>query len=220
MQKVNTNNDVHGLSNAASPRSPNRRRCARSGTAILETLMSIPFLVTIISMIFFFGWVNRNNQKVKIASRYASWNRVNEGSWESNERLNDIFLSPGAEIVKRRHSRGPEDTLYDLTAEAGRDYSPSQELSRRTVNEKYPRGRGVKLTVDFAPPQSYWRHFITDSLKSHHLRDGRQWRRREAKCWKELSEVFYGELDEVLNSVPYPGEDMGRTFRKLYLVDW
>ncbi len=197
-----------------------RRRHKQSGSAIFETVVSIPFLAMIISLIFFFGWANRNKQQVKIASRYSAWKSAKGGGWPSGLRLEDLFLSGGGEIVHRRNSDGPEDTLHALAAKSGEDYSPAEEFVRETVVEKYPRGHGTELTVEFPPPQSYWRQFITGPMQSYHIRDGRQWRRNEARCWKELSEVYFSELDQTLSNVSQPGTDMGKTFRDLYLVNW
>ena len=61
------------------------------GTAMLEFIMCIPLMAILIAAIFFFGWVMRNQQRVRIATRYASWKHVYDTS-PSTQQLNEKFF--------------------------------------------------------------------------------------------------------------------------------
>lgn len=190
----------------------------RRGTALLEFVMSVPLFALVIMLIFFFGWSMTNQQHVKASSRYVAWRSVLTGSGTSNEELNRLFFqqqAPADENYRRGGSSGPTDALEGLVAASGRHGAPVEELADRLVMRQFPHGRSTGMAVRFETTIDAWRQF-TGRIHSRHTREGVEWRRRQARLGGALTEQFLFELDETLNSVPAPGDRLGRMFATLH----
>ena len=81
--------------------------------------MSIPLMVVVIAAIFFFGWVMRNAQRVRIADRYTSWKSVYDHYVvPSEQQINEkFFAGRGYDIyvnVNYIHTRSVQWSLFKL----------------------------------------------------------------------------------------------------------
>jgi hypothetical protein len=220
-----------------------RRIRKRRGTALVEAAMCIPLLAAVIVLTMFLGWGMMNQQSVKAAARYTSWRRV-YGSWNrpddadpndpndssdiddpNHPGLNRMFFGDRARSIHVDRSEGPSDEFEQLVAAAfsESDYAGSF-ADRLIINPlpdygRFPRARRAQVWAEFASDMAAFQKYQGD-IYSHHIRDGVEWRRRQADCRHVTREQFLHTLDTVLRSVRPPGDGMAKMVRSLYLHGW
>jgi len=190
----------------------------RRGTAILEFVLALPLLATVIVTTFFFGWAMRSQQAVKISDRYTAWQWAQQRP-VSEESLDAKFFDHRTSWVEITGHDGPDATREDLVAEAAVLSQPAGELAARTVFDRWPRGYWVRVQAEFTPRMDAWRHF-NGPIRSHHVREGVEWRRDQARNESAIRDQFLDEMDVLLDSCPAPGDGLAETFRRLYLTRW
>ena len=200
----------------ATRRAHSRRR---RGAAILEFVLCIPLLATILGLTFFFGWSMKNQQRMRMVARYDAWRHVLTNDDTHHDDLNKVFFDGKSSGLGFAHGTGPDDTLRDLVDAVGQFSQLAQPLADELVMDRFPRGRSASPSGGFPTDVGVWRKFHGD-IKSHHVRDGVEWRRRQASCEETVVDQFLQSLDQALGAIPAPGDGLGQAFRRLYLNEW
>jgi len=217
------------------------------GAAIIEFVMIVPLVALIIGLTFFFGWSMKNQQRLRVASRYAVWRAVhNRGAAADGlaappnlvevdfDRLNAAFLDVAAAVGPDAGSRmywdaGPEETILDLAAAAGTPDRPARRLAEDIAAGHLPRGLSAVVLAEFPSSVGLWKNLgLTGLMESRHVREGVEWRRRQAAYEygdpaggrSVLEDEFLGSLGGTLSIIPGGGDELGRAFRRLYLAGW
>ena len=221
----------------SDPAGGRRDRRRRRGTALVEAAMCIPLLAAVIVLTMFLGWAMMNQQSVKAAARYTSWRRV-YGSWNRPENydpntpddpnhpgLNHMFFRDRARSIHVERDSGHADELERLVAAAfdqGEDagsFADGLIINPPLDHGRFPRARRARIWVDFQHDMAAFRRYQGD-IRSHHIRDGVEWRRRQADCRHVTREQFLYSLETVLQAVRPPGDGMGKMVRSLYRNGW
>ena len=196
-----------------------RPRLHRRGTATIELVAIIPILAGITGLMFFFGWALMNKHQVLLADRYSAWQRVETGTWPTEDKLNEIVFNERAVDVDLAGGAVAAETAADLVTEAGY-YGPGpEELARELLLNLFPKGRQATVTADFDSNEALWERF-SGAIRHTHSREGVTWRRDEVRCWTTLRDLYYMEMDDSLQRVPPPANNMAGMIRGLYLAHW
>lgn len=202
--------------------------------------MCIPLLAAVIATTLFFGWAMMHQQHVKASARYTSWRRV-YGDWHvpANVNANDpntqddpnypglnqlFFRNEGAGIHVDGWG-GPTDEFEQLVGAAGQHSQYAQDLADRLILNPLPdRGhfqhaRWRRVSASFPSEVGAFRAFQGD-IRASHIRDGVEWRRKQADCRHVVREQFLLPLDSTLDAVQPPGDGLARMMRSLYRNGW
>lgn len=217
---------------------------ARRGTAVIETVMVIPFLALIIALIFFFGYAMTNQQHLRMADRYAVW-RGYRGGGTNGTSINQQFLQNKGANVSVSYSSGKldEPTIDELVRAAG-DVSRSAEglmtlmaLGNSTGNVQanaFPRDSQVAVSSQFPSNVALWNRIMSNtpgdptdpsaggaggnvgSIFSQVSLEGGEWRHNAtpSQCPAILQE-FLLNLDSAMPSNP-----VGSRLKLLYNSSW
>lgn len=215
---------------------PHRRRRAR-GTALIELVMIVPLIALIIGLTFFFGRAMVNQQHVRAAARYAAWrdlhNRSAVADGESGapnvvhvdyDHLNQTFFDgeasdPGAGI-RLHYLSGPSETLEDYAVYAGLNDATIGQLTEELALRTWPHGRGARVDAEFPSDVGLWNNLgLTGMMTGRTLRDGMEWRYRQARNEPAVRDAFLMDVDSMFESMESTdAAGMGHTFRNLYLM--
>lgn len=186
---------------------------------MMEFVLVVPFLAIILGLTFFFGWAYMHRHQVVIANRYAAWQRVENGAWPSEEKLNKLFFADRAVDVQV-HAMGLERwTARDLLDEVGAESRRTGLYAEELLWDRFPGGHRAHVAAKFSSNRALWEQF-QGHIHDSHGREGITWRRDEVNCWTTLRDEFYPDLDAALRAVPDPGAPMAQVIRRLYLVHW
>lgn len=197
--------------------------------------MCLPILGGIIALTLFFGWAMTNQQHVKAAARYSAW-RLVYGNWyipgqvdpndpnnadPNHAGLNELFFQNRADGIGLDGGSGPTDEFEQLAAKAAEQSAPAGDYARKLVLDTFPHAQRAVVSARFPSDVAAWQRFqgAIQSAPSH-VRDGVEWRRRQADCRQAVREQFLLPLDDALLSVPSPGDGLGDMIRDLYLHGW
>jgi hypothetical protein len=186
---------------------------------MVEFTLVVPLLAIILGLTFFFGWAYLHKHQVIIASRYATWQRVEKGTWPAEEKLNDLCFAKRAMNVQFEAMGGKRETARDLHAEVGAESHRAETFADELLMTRFPGGRRGHVSARFSSNRALWQQF-RGHIHDHHAREGITWRRDEVNCWPLLRDQYYWDLDGRLRRVPAPGDGMARVVRKLYLAHW
>jgi hypothetical protein len=181
---------------------------------MIEMVLVLPVVLLLLALTFFFGWAMDNQQRVITAARYASWKSVYQRHGVSGERLDEAFFqgrqaAPGAD-----YGGGPDQTRVDYVDEAYRASSEAGDLVDHLVNG-LPRGSVARARATFATGHGVWSRF-EGAIRRTHGRDGVEWRRGQAWLAGTLREGCFRPLDDALDGVEAPGDDLAEQVRRLY----
>jgi hypothetical protein len=192
-----------------------------SGTALIEFVMSIPFLVVVISLTFFFGWSLKNQQEVKVSDRYLAWSDTAAGGVQSPTDINVTFFETKAVNVQTGYNNSPAastDTLSDLVSKAGQVAGPVAQY----MSDNSPHACSVSVGAQFPPPASAaaaWQQF-TGQMNGDYVREGVEWRHTQASCEPAVINQYLNPMDRMFINIPTPGDSMAGIFRGLYNSSW
>jgi hypothetical protein len=214
------------------------------GGALIELVFCIPFLAIILISIFFLGWAMINQQHVKDAARYASWRQVynigivhgaNEfDNWMGQElsdpndftaittdNVNGLFFRQEGTGIAINYYDG-DDIEFEQWVQAAQDISNyAGSFSSALIMDPPPgydhfnHAVGAEVSSSFTTNVEYFKQFSGD-IKSHHIRDGIEWRRRQADERHVTRIQFLQSLDDVLTT----GGVMGEMMRGTYWHGW
>ena len=201
-----------------------RRACHdthRKGTALLEFVMSIPLLATVIAGTFFFGWVMRNHQRVRIASRHAAWSQVYESAETANSGdVDDLFFDTRGEGTSVEGEGFAGSALEEyVTAVQTRDEDAGRVVEEMITEADPPAARREIVESNFETNNELWRKLAKGAIRMEHSRGGRTWRRPE---WSPLSKVTTETLLEECDAMADAPSDskVESALRLLYEGGW
>lgn len=180
--------------------------------------MCIPLMAILIAAIFFFGWVMRNQQRVRIATRYTSWKSVYDAK-PSTQELNEKFFDGRGYNVDR--SVDP-DTITKSVREKFIDKVPASDnkadlYAEDIVSRNLPRGSYAMLRSQFSTNSGRWREWAeSGALERTHVRDGKSWIRGETQMPSSIRDIYLEELNDLVDD----GSAGGEMIRTLYINGW
>ncbi len=184
----------------------------------MEFALAIPLLATVIVLTFFFGFAMVNQQQVKASSRYLAWRAIGRDYRLSGGELSGRFFKGRDVSITVSDDRGPQETLEDLVDKATRKYQPAGALIERCMDMEppWPRGRRVGISAEFSSSVAAWKRF-TGAIRSHHAREGVQWRRGEVSYLEPIRQEFLQSLDKVVSEIEPP---LRASLEQLYVQKW
>jgi len=191
----------------------------RRGTALIEFAMAVPFIALVIAATFFFGWSMVNQQHLKVADRYTAWRYVRGAGNPSEGELNDTLLDGNAGTVSIARTRADERTVSDFIAQAGQESALAEVYAEHIVADGAPRSRAARVSADF-PSELGYAAALEEPMTARHGREGREWRRRQVDCERELTADFLYSLDDSLMSLSGPVSRLGRRLTEMYTRRW
>ncbi|MFW6133512.1 MAG: TadE family protein [Planctomycetota bacterium] len=191
----------------------------RRGTAILEFVMSLPILLFVLLGTWLFGWAMMNQQHVKISDRYAAWREVRGAGRAGPAQINQRFFRDTAHPLDIDRGVGTDQTILDLVALTGRIGGEAQMYADKLVVGRFPRSRSARVRARFPSDVDLWNR-LEGRITSRHVREGREWRRKQADCERVLRDEFLADLDAELRGVDAPGRRLARVLRHLYDTKW
>lgn len=197
------------------PSEPGRRR----GTAMMEAVLCVPLIAIVLGLTFFFGWGMRNQQQVIISDRYAAWRLVTAKDRVGGGRLDQTFFGERAGSVEVEFGGGPIETLEDYVILAGNYGGPVEALARSLVIDSFPRSHSAEVSAEFPSDVGLWDDF-TGAIERRYVREGVEWRNREAALERQVRDQYFMPLDTALRSIPAPGAGLGQAFQRLYIQRW
>lgn len=186
---------------------------------MMEFVLVVPFLALILMLTFFFGWAYLHKHQVVVANRYAAWQRVDNRSWPSEEKLNELCFANKATDVRVQAAGLGRPTARDLAEEAGAESRRTQTFAEELLLNRFPGGHRASVTAGFSSNMALWQQY-QGPIHDSHGREGITWRRDEVNCWSPLRDQYYFQLDQQLRGVRAPGDGMARVIRRLYLAHW
>lgn len=201
------------------------RTRGRRGSAAAELVMALPFLGLLLGLIFFFGWVAANKQRVEVADRYAAWQRVETNAWPSNDNINLLVCDNRASTITLDHWPYGAHVADDLVTDTDNQQAQAGEFANRLIDENngvFTPGRTADAKITFSTTNTLWQGIMNASpaIEHHHSREGITWRRDEVNCWTTLRDLYYPDFDSSLNKMPTPADHMAQMIRGLYLANW
>jgi hypothetical protein len=201
-----------------------RRACYdthRKGTALLEFVMSIPLLATVIAGTFFFGWVMRNQQRVRIASRHVAWSHVYETAETANSAdVDDLFFDTRGEGTFIEGEGFAGSALEDYVRAVNNRHEDAGRVVEEMITEADPpEARREFVESNFETNNDLWRKLSQGAIRMEHHRGGRTWRRPE---WSPLSKVTTETLLEECDAMADAPSDskVESALRLLYEGGW
>jgi hypothetical protein len=183
---------------------------------MIEFVMVVPLLALVIGLTFFFGKAMMDQQHVRISARYTAWNGMQN---DEPNGLNQRFFGDRAEGVAIHGGRGPLDTLEYLVDGADQVSREAGEYAEESVLRRFPKGWRGYVSAEFPSDVGAWQSF-TGAIEREHLRDGVSWKRGQCSPSSAIVELFLEDLDEALENVSAPGEELAQTVRNLYRHGW
>lgn len=207
------------------------RRHNRRGTSMIEFVLCLPFLGFILMLTFFFGWAMRNQQQVKMADRYLTWQRVYTHEREDVTRvdINEEFFQNKVPVPPGPNTDsgwGPRKAQEGLVAAAGQVDRSAEDLARSLILGDsgwyfFSPSYRLEMMAGFGTEYIMWQKITKgEQIRSSHLRECTEWRRGQAPLEGTVRDQFLTEIDTVLDGVQPPGERMASTFRSLYERSW
>lgn len=195
----------------------------RRGAALIEFVLIVPLIATILGLTFFFGWSMKNQQKVKVSSRYHTWRRLHCGSYPKHPTqgrhltLNEMHFANEGSGVGTSGGHGPIQSLEELVAATSTYGKQAQDLAGTLVMEHCPRGRSGNVSAGFPTDVGIWERF-RGPIRHGHTRDGKEWRRGEFSYLEPIKDLFLHDLDEEILAIAHP--QLRENLRRLYLKRW
>jgi hypothetical protein len=188
---------------------------------MLEFIMCIPLMAILIAAIFFFGWVMRNQQRVRIADRYTSWKHVYDTTPSTqllNEKFFDdrgynVYWSIDSDTVTKSVREKFIDKITDRDNEAGL-------YAEDIVGRNLPGGSYVLLRSQFNTNSARWRKWAeSGAIERTHVRDGRSWIRGETQMPYSIRDMYLEQLNNFATN-PALESSGGDMIESLYMNGW
>ena len=160
-------------------RSPAARRSL--GAVMTEMVLAMPFLLLVLSLLFFLGRGMVRLQRAWVMDRYEAWREVAR-SWgpASNDplgspQLNDTFFAGRATAISQSTDGWfPDNARDELESAAGAFSGDTQSLVRE-AHDAFADGRSVRLTTQHSESMTLWKQF--DHTYAHrHSRIEHEWK--------------------------------------------
>ena len=221
-------------------------RCRRSatgpaGTAMAETVLVLPLIVAVLSLMIFFGWAMRRLDQVVVLDRYEAWREVTHAPGpapvgEHTSELNQTFFAGRAQRItlagQIAYPSGARQTLLD---DAARMSVQVGQLAQSALSH-FPRTREVAEQTTQNSQVPFWQQFA-GPLGHHHVRLDNEWKyvnrlhlSPDDEQWHpvakptltlapSLRQVFFPTLDGQLTSLAGSGNPIARSMKDAYALE-
>ena len=168
------------------PHHPHRHR----GTVMTETVLVLPMLMLILSLIFYFGRVVVRTQHASVMARYETWRDVADAPGpqpttdaENHPQLNSAFFADQAQSLQRHiNDRAfPTDTLDEVIGLA-QSHSADAQLAAESIlyrppsdTPRLPHGHREGFTTQYDTNIPLWRR-IDGPFQRRHVLMNNDWR--------------------------------------------
>ena len=143
----------------------------------------------------------------------------------TDDSLNSLFFRNEGTGIGFGYYDG-DDTEFDQWVQAAQGKSNSAGDFVNALLLDPPAGygtfhhaTGAEISSSFLTDVEYFKRF-SGGIHSHHIRDGIEWRRRQADERHVTRIQFLQSLDDQLKSVQGNGADMAQMIRDLYFHGW
>lgn len=224
-----------------------RKTCARrsatgpSGTAMAETILVLPLIVAVLSLIIFFGWAMRRLQQASVIDRYEAWREVVHApgpapTSNGMSQLNQTFFADHAQrIAMASQIAYPSGARQPLINDAYHINPTVGRLADRAIND-WPEAREVVSEVTENSHVPFWQQFA-GPLRHHHVRLDNEWKyvnrlqlspaddkwqpvpRPNLTLAPNVRQLFFPTLDEQLRTLAQQGNPIARSMRDAYALE-
>jgi hypothetical protein len=217
------------------------------GTAMSEMILVVPFLLTVLAYVFFFGRGMVRVQRAQVMDRYEVWRQVgrapggigtpNPGYTEpggaNGPQLNDTFFAGNAISVNdsgETWSYFPDDAPQELVQQLS-SFSGDAAALAEEAHEAFPKGRSVGFSAGHEERIPLWKPF-QGTIRHRHTRLDNEW--KFANDWDnfgptaeqsgggpwmmpEIRDVFIEDFDGMMENLENGGNYIAKRIRWIYL---
>jgi hypothetical protein len=219
------------------PKSRTRNRVRSKGTAMVESLLALPFIMLILLFIMYFGRNSTRIQRVRVMDRYEAWQTAGHGPGPSvnhhrgHSHMNDTFFEHTAASIGHSGNNGfPDDARDRWVQEVGSIHDQAGELAQ-AMHDNMASGTTAHFSTSFAHSNKLLKRFAGSIKHTHTVQDhdwkfvngfgrgGGPWDQRGpgANNLDSLRDVFYDDWDNTLDGMGDSGNGMADMLRSLYL---
>lgn len=161
----------------------------RRGAAMTETVLVMPLLLVILSLVFYFGRMMVRVQHTQVMARYETWRSVIDAPGPHDDYdlgdysdLNQTFFASNAEGLEHttRNDAFPEEAYEELIAQASRSSEAAGDLAERLLYQpsgdtpRFSHGRSEGFRVTYTTDVPLWRE-LEGPIRRRHTRIGHEW---------------------------------------------
>jgi hypothetical protein len=219
------------------PRLAVRRGRLTVGAAMIETILVMPLLLVMLSLILFFGWNFKRLITASSIDRYEAWRLADHApgpssdGWSSGQIVRSFMPSDEPRLDRAIFDQYPTDAPEQMQRAAGEIHSDAGPLAQRMIDE-LPLGSGVRFSGRYATTSRFWERLSTPIRHDHVRLDG-DWRFANGIAWNPVKEKWepwghrvaigrlvreelFSEFDNLLD--PYVAGDnaLARSVREFY----
>ena len=153
---------------------------SRRGAVLIETVLALPLILVLVSIIIFFGFQFMRLQRAAVATRYEAWRAVNDAPgprWspdEDRDGLDPLYFGGAAQslgvVIDDEFSDEPAAILFDAAADRGTD---ARDLADAWTRE-LPGGTRARLVVRHDDRVPFWDR-MTGPIRRRHTRLAGEW---------------------------------------------
>jgi len=165
-----------------------RRRRQAVGAVMMETVLVMPLLLVILSLLFYFGRLAVRVQHDQVMSRYETWRQVHDASGprsdipEGHPQLNSAFFAGRAESISHTlaDNRFPDAAYRDLIDAAGEASVDAGDLTHAMLyrpnsdEPRFPHGHREGFRVNYTTDVPLWER-IEGPIDRHQARIEHEW---------------------------------------------
>lgn len=184
----------------------------RRGTVMIETVLVLPLIVTVLALIFYFGWAMPHLQRAAMVDRYAAWRQVTHApgpaaTADSTAQLNTTFFAGKAASLQLLQQVGfPTAARQAWLAEAAA-LDPNVGRLARSAAQAWPAGREVSVQLEYNATTPLGR-FLQGTIRHHHVRLGNE--------WKYVNRMHLSPTDEKWHPMPRPVLSLSPYLRQIF----
>lgn len=188
------------------------------GAVLIETVLALPLLLVLISIILFFGLQFMRLQRAAVATRYEAWRAVNDSPgprWspvDDADGLDPLYFGDRAQSLGVVRDRDFPDEPAAVLFEAATSRSSDAGLLTDLWTDEFPSGVRARLIVTHDDQVPFWDR-MTGPIRRRHTRlDGEWTYSRHVR--------FDATLDKwVFTPGPVLGSDTLDAIREAFLLE-
>ncbi|MCC6682591.1 MAG: hypothetical protein IT445_16955 [Phycisphaeraceae bacterium] len=207
--------------------------CSRCnfGSAMTETVLSLPLILLILALLIFFGQNMQRLQRVAVVDRYEAWRQIVDAPGpKTDNALNTVFFGGNAPSLKVYPTVGYFTDTQDFLVSEAQLTSDQASAWMATMFDELPGSISMQAKATFEQPVKALSKFTGPIIHHHTVLDGdwryapwAEWRQEVDRTlpvvdfWPALRDEFIMTLEDRLEPLASSGNDLATTLRRCYL---
>lgn len=210
---------------------------SRHGSAMMETVLVLPFLVFILLLVMFFGRGVARVQHTQVMDRYEAWRLAAQSPGpsanqnEGNPQMNILFFGEAAKSIDFNSSNYfPTDAPVSLQS-AGQQFSTDTGALVDLAYQNFARGVRVEFKTSHQTDTRLWQRFEVPITHSHTRLDhdwkfvngwrvqNNQWEPNGTGPWMlspPVRDLFFQRFDNDMTAMVNQGNQLAAILQSVY----